>query len=39
MESRTEFFYEIFTNNEINIPKKINLPEKLEDWVNFELPD
>lgn len=33
------YYAEIFTNNEINIPVKFVLPEKAEDWVNFELPE
>ena len=33
------YFAEIFTNAEIQIPIKYNLPEKAEDWVNFALPE
>ena len=39
MESRRQYFAEIFTNAEIQIPIKYNLPEKAEDWVNFALPE
>lgn len=39
VESRRQYFAEIFTNTEINIPIKFNLPEKAEDWINFTLPE
>ena len=29
----------MFTNNEIGVPSKFNLPEKPEDWINFSIPD
>jgi hypothetical protein len=37
-ESRREYFAEIFCNSEIQIPHEHSLPDKPEDWTNFELP-
>lgn len=38
-ESRRQYFYEVFTNNEIGVPVKYSLPEKPEDWINFYVPE
>ena len=38
-DSRKQYFYEVFTNNEMGVPSKFNLPEKPEDWINFTIPD
>jgi len=38
MESRREFYSELFTNADIQIPVKFELPEKPEDWVSFAPP-
>lgn len=38
-DSRKQYFYEVFTNNEMGVPSKFNLPEKPDDWINFNLPD
>mmetsp|Transcript_9339 Transcript_9339/g.7115 ORF Transcript_9339/g.7115 Transcript_9339/m.7115 type:complete len:93 (+) Transcript_9339:44-322(+) len=38
-ESRRQYFADIFTNNEMQIPVKFTLPEKLEDWTSFSVPD
>jgi len=29
----------VFTNNEIGVPSKYNLPEKPEDWISFLVPE
>lgn len=36
--SRREYFSEVITNGEINIPIKFTLPDKPEEWTNFSLP-
>ncbi len=38
-DSRKQYFYEVFTNNEIGVPNKHALPEKPEDWIAFALPE
>jgi hypothetical protein len=38
-ESRRQYYAEIFTNNEIIIPVKFNLPEKAEEWTSFVPPE
>ena len=38
-ESRRQYFYEVFTNNEIGVPTKYALPEKPEDWISFTPPE
>jgi hypothetical protein len=38
-DSRKQYFYEVFTNNEIGVPNKYTLPEKPEDWINFAIPE
>lgn len=37
--SRREFFGEILTSNEIQIPATYSMPEKLEDWCTFQTPE
>lgn len=36
-DSRQQYFFEVLTSNEIQIPVEHTLPEKPEDWVNFDL--
>jgi hypothetical protein len=37
-ESRREYYAEVLTSSEFNIPATFLMPEKLEDWATFELP-
>jgi hypothetical protein len=39
MESRRNYFFEIFTNSDIGIPVKCSLPEKPEDWIGYVIPE
>jgi len=39
MESRRQYYQEIFTNPEITIPSEFTVPEKPEDWISFEIPE
>lgn len=36
--SRREYFGEVLTSNEIQIPPTLTMPEKLEDWTTYEIP-
>lgn len=36
--SRREYFGEVLTSNEIQIPMNFTMPEKLEDWTTYEWP-
>jgi len=38
MESRRQYYQEIFTNPEIVIPTEYSVPEKPEEWIDFEIP-
>lgn len=38
-ESRQQYFQEVLTSSDINIPVIHAMPEKPEDWASFKLPD
>lgn len=37
-DSRKEYFAEVLTSSEVQIPMNLAMPEKPEDWTSFELP-
>lgn len=37
--SRREYFAEVLTSGELQVPVKYHLPEKPEDWAKFDLPE
>lgn len=38
-ESRREYFGEVLTSSEFNIPAILQMPEKPEEWTSFEIPN
>ena len=39
VDSQQEYYQEVMTSPDFNIPTKYSLPENPEDWVQFSLPE